>query len=121
MSELLDLVLHAHGGLDRWRKFNRVRATIVAGGGLLPMKGLDVDPKPLEGTVHIVRQGSKIDVHEPEVYADSRAFLTDQHAGESIGRSNHPATAGRHCRSGARQSTPSISIDNCDIHAAISA
>jgi hypothetical protein len=38
LSELLDLVLHAHGGLDRWRKFNRVRATIVAGGGLLPMK-----------------------------------------------------------------------------------
>jgi hypothetical protein len=25
----------------------------------------------------------------------------------------YPATAGRHCRSGARQSTPSISIDNC--------
>jgi hypothetical protein len=34
MSELLDLVLHAPGGLDRWRKFNQVRATIVAGGGL---------------------------------------------------------------------------------------
>ena len=32
---------------------------------------------------------------------------------ESIGRSDHPAIAGRHCRSGARQSTPSISIDNC--------
>ena len=51
MSELLDLVLHAHGGLERWRKFNKVSATIVAGGGLLPMKGLDVDPKPLEGMI----------------------------------------------------------------------
>jgi hypothetical protein len=40
-------------------------------------------------------------------------FLSDQHADESIGRSDHPATAGRHCRSGARQSMPSISIDNC--------
>jgi hypothetical protein len=51
MGELLDLVLRAHGGLDRWSKFNKVSATIVAGGGLLPMKGLEVDPKPLEGTV----------------------------------------------------------------------
>jgi hypothetical protein len=50
MSELLDLVLRAHGGLDRWNEFNKVRAMIVAGGGLLPMKGLEVDPKPLEGT-----------------------------------------------------------------------
>jgi hypothetical protein len=37
MSELLDLVLQAHGGLDRWRKFDKVKATIVAGGGLLPL------------------------------------------------------------------------------------
>jgi hypothetical protein len=51
MSELLDLVLQAHGGLDRWRKFNKVSATIVAGGGLLPLKGIEVDPKPLEVTV----------------------------------------------------------------------
>src|SRR5260370_35063161 len=50
MGELLGLVLRAHGGLDRWSKFNKVSATIVAGGGLLPMKGLEVDPKPLEGT-----------------------------------------------------------------------
>jgi hypothetical protein len=53
MSELLDSVLRAHGGLDRWSKFNSVSATIVAGGGLLPMKGLEVDPKPLKGTVTI--------------------------------------------------------------------
>jgi hypothetical protein len=60
MSELLDLVLHAHGGLDRWRKFNKVSATIVAGGGLLPMKGLDVDPKPLEGTVTVHEESTLI-------------------------------------------------------------
>jgi hypothetical protein len=53
MNELLDLVLRAPGGLDRWRKFNKLSATIVAGGGLLPMKGLDIDPKPLEGTATI--------------------------------------------------------------------
>ena len=60
MSELLDLVLNAHGGLDRWRKFNKVKATIITGGGLLPMKGLDVDPKPLEGTVTIHEESTLI-------------------------------------------------------------
>src|SRR6202011_299653 len=60
MSELLDLVLHAHRGLDRWRKFNKVSATIVAGGGLLPMKGLDVEPKPLEGTVTVHQESTLI-------------------------------------------------------------
>jgi hypothetical protein len=54
MSKLLDLVLRAHGGLDRWNKFNRVSATFVSGGGLLPMKGLEVDPKPLEGSKEFV-------------------------------------------------------------------
>jgi hypothetical protein len=42
MSELLDLVLRAHGGLDRWSKFNKIGATIVSGGGLLPMKGIEL-------------------------------------------------------------------------------
>src|ERR1700676_5148384 len=58
--------------------------------------------------LHIVWQIGEIDVHGPEVYADSRASSPDPHAGESIGRSDHPAPAGRHCRSGARQPTPSI-------------
>jgi hypothetical protein len=32
MSELLDAVLDVHGGLERWRWFSRVEATIVTGG-----------------------------------------------------------------------------------------
>jgi hypothetical protein len=51
MGGLLDSVLRAHGSLDRWNKFNKVSATIISGGGLLPMKGLDGDPRPLVGTV----------------------------------------------------------------------
>jgi hypothetical protein len=51
MNELLANVLSAHGSLDRWSKLSKVSATIVAGGGLLPMKGLDVDSTPLQGTV----------------------------------------------------------------------
>ena len=50
MNELLDSVLRAHGGLERWLKLKAVSATIVTGGGLLPMKGIEVDPSPLAGT-----------------------------------------------------------------------
>jgi len=43
MNELLAKAVAAHGGIDRWRKFKRISATMVAG-GLLAMKGLEVDP-----------------------------------------------------------------------------
>ena len=49
MNELLAKVLAAHGGLERWKTLGKVSATIMSGGGLLPMKGLEVDPKPLAG------------------------------------------------------------------------
>ena len=54
MSTLLESVLQAHGGIERWRTFDRVRATFASSGGLWPMKGIDVDPKPSEAiaTIH---------------------------------------------------------------------
>ena len=55
MTELLDLVQQAHGGIERWRTSDTVRATFVSGGGLLPMKGLDVTPLPSE-TVATIRE-----------------------------------------------------------------
>jgi len=51
MSELLDAVLDAHGGLDRWRQFSQVEATIVTGGGLWAIKGQPQDPLPRRMTV----------------------------------------------------------------------
>jgi hypothetical protein len=38
MTGLLDAVLEAHGGLDRWRRFSTIEATIVSGGRPLLMK-----------------------------------------------------------------------------------
>jgi hypothetical protein len=32
MHDLLERVLAAHGGLDRWNTFNEVRTTVVTGG-----------------------------------------------------------------------------------------
>lgn len=37
--KLLDHVIEAHGGLDRWRGFKTVEAEIIVGGGLFPFKG----------------------------------------------------------------------------------
>ena len=34
MYDLLERVVTAHGGFDRWKKFNRVTATVVGGGVL---------------------------------------------------------------------------------------
>lgn len=39
MNELLNKILEAHGGLDRWNKLEKVSATIVTGGGFFPLKG----------------------------------------------------------------------------------
>src|SRR5260370_17544514 len=51
MNDLLARAIAAHGGLERWNTFNKVTATVVAGGGLKPMKGLEDDHNPRERTV----------------------------------------------------------------------
>jgi len=46
MADLLGAVLDAHGGLEHWRQFRRVEATIVTGGELWGIKGQPQDPQP---------------------------------------------------------------------------
>ena len=60
MSDLLDAVLDAHGGLDHWRQFSRVQATIVTGGGLWAIKGLPQDPMPRRMTVALDREWASL-------------------------------------------------------------
>jgi hypothetical protein len=60
MTELLDLVLQAHGGLDRWNKFQKITATIVGGGGLWPLKGVELNPGPREMTVTLHEQWASV-------------------------------------------------------------
>jgi hypothetical protein len=60
MNDLLARAIAAHGGLDRWDTFNRVSATIIAGGGLLPMKGLEANTNPLEVTVTLHEESASI-------------------------------------------------------------
>ena len=60
MNELLEKVIAAHGGLDRWKKFNEITATMVGGGGLWPMKGFEPAPIPTDVTVTLHEENSII-------------------------------------------------------------
>jgi len=51
MDTLLSQVLEAHGGLERWRRYSKVEATIVTGGGFFPLKGVLQDTNPRRMTV----------------------------------------------------------------------
>ena len=53
MNKLLARIVEAHGGLDRWRRFNRARATIVTGGAFWGMKNLTQDQDPRRMTVSL--------------------------------------------------------------------
>jgi hypothetical protein len=46
MNELLAKIIDAHGGMDRWKAYKKVDATIVSGGGFFALKGMIQDPDP---------------------------------------------------------------------------
>lgn len=54
MSRLLNAVLEAHGGIDRWNRFSQVEATIVTDGQFWKMKSVeqDQDPRRLTARLH---------------------------------------------------------------------
>jgi hypothetical protein len=58
--DFLAAVLAAHGGLDRWRRYSRVAATIVTGGLLFEMKGQPQDPTPRRMTVALQHEWSSV-------------------------------------------------------------
>ncbi|GLZ87138.1 hypothetical protein Pres01_31890 [Metapseudomonas resinovorans] len=59
-SELLERVLVAHGGSERWNAFTRVDASIVTGGSLWGMKGLTQDSEPRSMTVWLHEQRASV-------------------------------------------------------------
>ncbi len=59
-NELLQKVLEAHGGLNRWNSFATVQATIVTGGQLFGMKGTPQDPSPRRMTVATGREWASL-------------------------------------------------------------
>jgi hypothetical protein len=73
MNELLAKILNAHGGLERWRKYSKVEATIVSGGGLFPLKGVLQDANPRRMTVWLHQERSSV---APYGAADQRTVFT---------------------------------------------
>jgi hypothetical protein len=60
MNALLSKVLDAHGGLDRWKHYTEVTASIVSGGGLFALKGLPQDSDPRRMTVWLHQQRASV-------------------------------------------------------------
>ncbi len=56
MHPLLSEALTAHGGLDRWRRYKTLSATVVTGGALWGLKGLTQDSEPRRVTVTLDHQ-----------------------------------------------------------------
>jgi len=53
-------IVEAHGGLARWRRFNRAEATIVTGGAFWGMKNLTQDRDPRRMTVSLHEQRASV-------------------------------------------------------------
>ena len=75
MTSLLDGVLAAHGGLERWRGFTTMQATIVSGGKLWEIKGQPQDPTPRRMTVALQREWASV---QPFGAADQKTDFTPQ-------------------------------------------
>ena len=73
MNQLLAEILDAHGGIDRWREYARVDATIVSGGGFFALKGLVQDSSPRRMTVWLHEERSSV---SPYGAADQRTMFT---------------------------------------------
>jgi hypothetical protein len=90
---LLAEVLDAHGGLERWRKFTKVSATVVSGGFLWSMKGIDIDDAPRTMASAFRRQWTRTtpfgnaDWHM--TYEPGRVVI-ESRAGDVIAEQNNP-------------------------------
>jgi hypothetical protein len=60
MDQLLDRILDAHGGIDRWRNYHKVEATIVSGGGFFALKGMVQDATPRRMTAWLHEERSSV-------------------------------------------------------------
>jgi hypothetical protein len=65
MNQLLSRILDAHGGMDRWREYKKVEATIVSGGGFFALKGVIPDATPRRMTVWLRETLVRMSVWEP--------------------------------------------------------
>jgi hypothetical protein len=75
MNELLARIVDAHGGIDRWNRYERVEATIVSGGGLFRLKGVPQDSTARRMTVWLHAERSSV---FPYGAPDQRTMFTPE-------------------------------------------
>jgi len=75
LNDLLARIIEAHGGMDRWKSFEKIEATIVSGGGFFSLKGKPQDSTPRRMTVWLHEQRTSI---SPYGASDQRAVFTPQ-------------------------------------------
>ncbi|HEY3028835.1 MAG TPA: hypothetical protein VGJ68_01485 [Bradyrhizobium sp.] len=75
MNELLARILDAHGGMDRWRGYQKVEATIVSGGGFFALKGVLQDSNPRRMTAWLHEERSSV---LPYGAPDQRTMFTPE-------------------------------------------
>jgi hypothetical protein len=72
-TSLLDEVLEAHGGLERWNSLEKASAMFISTGGLIPLKGGQANTTPRKGTASIHEQRTVVD---PFLRPDWRMVFT---------------------------------------------
>jgi hypothetical protein len=60
MEKILNDIIEAHGGIQKWRQFNKIEAKIVGGGKLFELKGLPMDDSQRQMTVWLHEQKSSV-------------------------------------------------------------
>jgi hypothetical protein len=60
MNQLLEAIIEAHGGSSAWNGYEKVKASMVTGGGFFALKGQMQDAAPREMTVWLHEQRSSL-------------------------------------------------------------
>ena len=58
--KLLNDIIEAHGGINRWNQFSKIEAQIVSGGKLFELKGVSQDASPRQMTVWLHEQKASV-------------------------------------------------------------
>jgi hypothetical protein len=93
---LLAEALEAHGGLERWRDFDGLSSTIVSGGHLWGLKGIDMPAIPRVATTEFRRQWMSVTPFgEPDwtmIWVPDKVVINSS-AGEVITERENPRDA----------------------------
>ncbi|MBR0819915.1 hypothetical protein [Bradyrhizobium liaoningense] len=100
MIPLLANAIEAHGGLDRWNAHRRLAATIVTGGDLWALKGVDQDQVPRTMRIELHRERASVEPFgkpgQRTAFSPERIAIVAADGRIVAGRNNPRAAFARH-------------------------